>query len=149
MIIDNLPLSPLVNKDGTVTNEWRNSLQQLVTQLQLNLSNEKYQLPLQPAVGSSATQAAPVLDSRSNWGAIYHNSISNNPCVNMKIYSATNPTQYQFTPIPTLQNVSTVDDLNTIPSSEINGKQVTVDADPNKIYVGVGTNWQVITTSNP
>lgn len=149
MRIDNLPSAPLVNQDGTISDQWRNSFQQMVSQLQSFLSAEKYQLPLQPPLRAPAQSTTP-FDTQSNFGSLYHNSSTNNMCVNIKTYTSSAPASpsYQFTPVPSFQSVATVDDLNTIPTAEINGKQVSVTAEPNKIYVGVGNGWQVITTTD-
>jgi hypothetical protein len=45
MEIQQIPMVPLTNKDGMITDEWRDWFSRLAQQLQLNLSEDGYSLP--------------------------------------------------------------------------------------------------------
>lgn len=47
MNIPNLPMGPLVDKNGHATNEFWGILSQLIIEMQQNLSNEGYKVPQQ------------------------------------------------------------------------------------------------------
>lgn len=143
MNIQNIPVTPVVDKNGNITIDWRNSLQQTITQLQTFLSNEKYLLPQQPDPRGTSTNIAG-LNIQQNLGGIHYNTQTNSPMINLTTYSATDPTSYQFVPQTTFHSVSTTDDLNAIPTTQRNGKFVTVAADPSNLYVGVGTVWKQV-----
>lgn len=152
-VFDNLPVAPISDKNGNITPEWRSSLQQTITQLQSFLSNDIYQLPVQPTNQSirnnTQTNSIAGLATPASLGSVYHDTNANNPSFNLKTYtSASSEPNYSFVPATTYQNVATIDDLNAIPMEQINGKLLTVTAMPNKAYIGVNNGWQVITTAD-
>lgn len=56
MNIPNIPpmTTPFINKDGHVTEVWYNVLNQLIIQMQENVSNEGYKVPQQSTFNVSA-----------------------------------------------------------------------------------------------
>lgn len=146
MKIDNLPVSQLTDKNGMISNEWRNSLQQLISQLQTFSSDEKTLLPLQPSLRTPG-QVTEGLNIQSNLGGAYHNTNTNSPNFNLKTYSATDATTYEFTPGTTYHVMDTMDDLNAVPAETRNGKIATVTdgAHDDIAYLGVGNAWRGVT----
>ena len=155
MQIDNLPVSKMVNEDGTITSEWRNSLQQTLTQMQKFLSDNCYKIPMYPNLrGPSIPVGTAPLNTQSNLGALYHDMNSNSPSFNLQQNQAGSPNpvvNYQFVPAATFHTFNTLDDLNSTPPSQVNAKMavVTDGSSNNKVFIGVGNGWQVITTTNP
>lgn len=47
MNIPNMPNENVSDADGNISSEWVNFFSQLITELQLNLNNEGYKLPIQ------------------------------------------------------------------------------------------------------
>lgn len=144
MYIDSLPVTPLVDSNGNVTEGWRNHFEQVIRQIQTFLSNERYMLPHQPAPRSVSQEIAG-LDTQQNLGGTYYHPTSNNSKVNLKVYSATAPTAYQFKPQVSYHSVSNTADRDAIPAAESEGKLLTTTDDNTKAYLWVNNAWRTIT----
>jgi hypothetical protein len=64
--------SKVVDENGYFTPEWSNLMNTLISQVQLNLGNEGYVVPQQPA-----TNIAELTDASKSTGAIVYNSTDN------------------------------------------------------------------------
>jgi len=72
MNIPDLPyFDPVVDSEGKLTSKWLNALQQLLTELQTNASNEGIQMPPQP------TTNIVKLNTQSAVGRIIYDSTQN------------------------------------------------------------------------
>jgi hypothetical protein len=68
MNIPNFENIKFVDSNGYLTESWQNIMQQLVTQLQQNLSDEGYKVPQQP------TATITTLNTAASKGALLYNS---------------------------------------------------------------------------
>jgi hypothetical protein len=150
MMIDNLPQSIMVDKDGRITPEWRNSLQQTITQLQTLLGNEAYILPQQPNPRAQ-TQNITALNTQVMQGGMHYNSVNNAPAINIKQYPSSldenSPNTFQFVPVTTYNEFADIPSLNAVPTSTINGKWAFVSdgSHNNSVFVGVNNQWRELT----
>lgn len=77
MMIPNYLNSKMVDEKGYLTAEWQNFFQQLISQLQGNLSDEGYKLPQQ------STTIVDRLDTAASTGAILYDSTTDEAKVNI------------------------------------------------------------------
>lgn len=77
MIIPNFQSTPFVDKSGNLTAAWQLIMQQLIQQLQKNLSNEGYTLPQQDAAHIAT------LNTAASTGNLIYNSTTNTAMVNL------------------------------------------------------------------
>jgi len=100
MNIPNFIQTPIADKNGNLTPEWANIMTQLLTELQLNVSNEGYKLPqltqsqiteLQGIAAMGPEQAA-----KSNSNMFYNFTLNDPDSANIFI----NGVLYKFTLTP-------------------------------------------------
>ncbi len=68
----------VVDENGYFTPEWQNLINQLITQLQLNLGNEGYVLPQ-----LSTTQISELTDVNKSKGALVYDNVTNQVKANL------------------------------------------------------------------
>lgn len=78
MLIPNYPNTAMTDGNGNITPDWQNTLTQLLTQLQLNLSNEGYKLPQ-----LNSDQIDGLTDSSKSMGNMVYDSTTNEFKVNI------------------------------------------------------------------
>lgn len=110
MNITNPPEGAHYDADGRPTPDARVFQQQMVSQLQENLSDERYKLPAQPA--ANVTRLNNAVDTNKNTGGILFNSTSKSAMVN---------THGSFKNIVTYEEMTSAQVL-AIPSGERNGR---------------------------
>lgn len=100
MDIPNYLNSPIADKDGYLTPEWSNIMSQLLTELQLNLSNEGYKLPQltsdQITMLQSIAAMGPSEASKSNSNMFYDITTNDEDAARIFI----NGVLYKFTLTP-------------------------------------------------
>ena len=79
MNIPNYPNSPMTDGKGNITPEWQNTITQLLTELQLNLSNEGYRLPQ-----LATTQINDLTDVGKSTGNMVYDNTTNQFKVNIE-----------------------------------------------------------------
>lgn len=78
MKIPNFANDKFVNENGIMTTTWANIINQLITELQINLSNEGYVLP-----GLTTTQINDLTDVNKSKGAMVYDETTNEFKVNI------------------------------------------------------------------
>jgi hypothetical protein len=137
-----LPLEKLVTDTGHISESWRVCLQQLVSQLQNNVSNEGYITPHQD-VGVIG-----LLNKVQKEGAVLYNSTNKAPMFNMPVARGTFPTfstAYEFSTMNTYHQMNN-DEITNIPTDQRNGKFIFNSTD-NALYVGFNNTIKKVTTT--
>lgn len=130
MIIPSIPASRVVDEKGNLTNEYRIFFDQLINQLQYNVSDAAYLLPQHDDSNLSNFN-----DARFTSGIVYNNE-SKNVQVN---------TDGQYKPISTYEQATTAE-ISAIPSGQRNGRFI-YDTDASALKVGVDNSFLTVTTT--
>lgn len=129
MKIISVPNTPLTNKNGEVNSDWRVFFNQLVQQLQLYLSDERYISPQPPPDRISA------LNRENNKGGILYNKDTNTGMINLKSTSGTD-TSHTYQPIATLVNTLTNAEVAALSADSRDGRFFeTTDTHELKVWI--------------
>jgi hypothetical protein len=85
MNIPNFENIQFVDKNGYLTEQWQNIMQQLITALQSNVSNEGFQIPQQPTTNITMLQSqfAASPNPAAYYGNLLYDSTTNQLKVNL------------------------------------------------------------------
>lgn len=119
MNVPHVPREPLVDKNGQVTNAWRNYFTQSSQEQQKSLSNEGYYVPQH-----DPTSIAKLNTTQSVSGLLYDH---------LNKFMKVNTTGV-YKNLGTYEELKT-DEINKIPKSELNGRLIW-DTVANKLHVG-------------
>ena len=130
MSIPSVPRAQLVNKDGSVNNEWRIYFDQLTLTLQRSFPLTGFKMPSKDNADMSL-----LLNADLAGGFIY-----NREQKNMQVN-----TEESYKPVSTYEELST-SEINGIPTGERNGRFI-YDTDATELKVGFNDNFLTVTTT--
>ncbi len=127
MIIPSVPITPIVDNNGNVTNEWRIYFEQLSNQLQTFFPNSGYIFPFK------SNSELVDLDDPSLIGRIAYGEEQKNMQAN---------TTGNYKPLTTYEELTTLE-ISAIPSGQRNGRFI-FDTDLNVLLAGANDSFILI-----
>lgn len=143
MNIPNIPLEDLLNKDAKLQPSWRVWFNQIINQLQTNVSDEGYQLPQQSENNISQ------LNIQKGVGGLLFSAEQQLQKLNVPVPRETAPgsgsfdTSYEYSNTSTYHEL-TDNEMNAIPSGSRNGKIINNTTD-GEGYIGLNDTFVKVT----
>lgn len=133
MNIPSVPNAPMVDKNGNISDNWRIFMEQMIGQLQVNVSDDGYITPFRDE--NDIAQ----LNKQASEGGLLYSTDAKSVKANVIVPRGTTPNfedTYEYSPMSTYHEL-TNDQMNAIPSGQRNGKVVKNTTDT-KTYLGTG-----------